>query len=105
MGETRSPLPLPCPQSPAVWGTFWPSQQHIQEIAGIAPSPNKDPQVMVLMVLVPLWPSTGGGRGAGTGGAQVQEYPRSLQSTRNSLTLAMTSRVGARQAWEWCPPL
>lgn len=67
MGETRTPLPLPCPQSPAVGegGTFWPSQQHIQETASTAPSPSKDPQVMGLVVLIPLWPSTAGGRSKG----------------------------------------
>lgn len=75
MGKTRSPLPLPCPQSPAVGGTFWPSQQHIQEIAGIAPSPNKDPQVTVLMVLIPLWPSTGVGCVQGRGEHRSRGVP------------------------------
>lgn len=67
MGETRTPLPIPSPQSPAVGGcsTFWPSQQHIQETPGTAPSHSKDPQVTDLMALLPLWPSTEGDKSKG----------------------------------------
>lgn len=76
-----------------VGGTFWPSQQHTQETARHRTESQQDQGLMVFVVLSPSSPVD-----------EVQGlHSRGVQSTRNTLTLAMTGRVGSREAWEGCP--
>lgn len=76
-----------------VGGTFWPSEQHTQEAARHSPESQQDLGLMVFVVLSPSGPV-----------GEVQGlHPKGVQNTRNILTLAMTGRVGSREAWEGSP--
>lgn len=82
-------LPTPLPMEPCSVGV------HTQKTARHRLSSSKRLELMVLVVLAPSGPTWGEGQ---------ELQPRSLQSTRNTLTLAITSRVGSRQAregWPW----